>query len=284
MQRRTSIVILALCSAFAFSSCQREPERRFDLTGKVVSVDRSQHQVTLAHEEIKGFMDAMTMPFNVKDDRALAVLAPGQTVRATLVVRKDSSWIEALTISKTEPAENSKVENSTAENPTAKSGDEVPDFSLVNQDNKPIHLSQYRGENLLLTFIYTRCPIPDYCPRTSGNFAAIHNSIVSSPSSGLKTHLLTISFDTENDTPQVLREYGARYMHPPVFGEWEFATGSPDEIRNITFYFGLAFRRESGQIVHSLVTALIGPDGRLVHIYAGNQWTPAQILAELKRP
>jgi protein SCO1/2 len=279
MQRRICVFVLAVCGAFAVSSCQRTPERRFDLTGKVVSVDRSQHQVTLAHEAIKGYMDAMTMPFNVKDDWALTVLAPGQTVRATLVVQEDRSWIEGLRISKTEPAVNSTVVSS-----TPRRGDEVPDFSLVNQDNKPIHLSQYRGENLLLTFIYTRCPIPDYCPRTSSNFAAIHNSLVSAPSSGRKTHLLTISFDTENDTPSVLREYAARYMHPPAFGEWEFATGSPDEIQKITVYFGLVYRRESGQVVHSLVTALIGPDGRLAHIHTGNQWTPGQILAELKQP
>ena len=279
MRRPTRILVLVLLGTVAVSSCQRVPERRFNLTGKVVSVDRSQRQVTLAHEEIKGFMDAMTMPFNVKDEWALLLLAPGQTVRATLVVREDSSWIEGLTISKTEPAANSTIGNS----PPMR-GDEIPDFSLVNQDNKPIHLHQYRGQNLLLTFIYTRCPIPDYCPRTSSNFAAIHNSLVASPSSSRKTHLLTISFDTENDTPPVLREYAARYMHPAAFGEWEFATGSPDEIKNITGFFGLSYWRESGQIVHSLVTALIGPDGRLAHIYTGNQWTPGQILAELKQP
>ena len=112
MQRRTCIILLAVFSAFAASSCQRPPERRFDLTGKVVSVDKSQRQVTLAHEAIKGYMDAMTMPFDVKDDWALSALAPGQTVRATLVVREDRAWIEGLTISKTEPAVNSTVKNS----------------------------------------------------------------------------------------------------------------------------------------------------------------------------
>jgi protein SCO1/2 len=279
MQRRTCMLVLAICSAFAVSSCQRAPERRFDLTGKVVSVDRSQHQVTLAHEAIEGYMDAMTMPFDVKDDWALSVLVPGQTVRATLVVRDDRSWIEGLTISKTEPAGNPTVTN-----PVPKPGTDVPDFSLLNQDNRRIHLSQYRGQDLLLTFIYTRCPLPDYCPRTSGNFAVIHNSLRSLPSIGRKTHLLTISFDTENDTPSVLREYAARYMHPAAFGEWEFATGSPDEIKKITSFFGLSYWRESGQIVHSLVTALIGPDGKIARIYTGNQWTPSQVLAELKQP
>ena len=153
----------------------------------------------------------------------------------------------------------------------------------MNQDNKRIHLGQYRGQNLLLTFIYTRCPLTDYCPRTSANFAAIHNALHSSPS-GRSTHLLTISFDTDNDTPSVLREYAARYMHPTAFGEWEFATGSPEEIKKITGFFGLSYSRESGQIVHSLVTALIGPDGKVLRIYTGNQWTSNQILDELNQP
>jgi protein SCO1 len=277
------ILVLVLWGAVAASSCQRPPERRFDLAGKVVSVDKSQRQVTLAHEAIKGYMDAMTMPFEVKDDWALPVLAPGQTVRATLVVQEDRSWIEGLTISKAENNTDS-IGNSSTLSPAPKPGTEVPDFSLLNQDDKRIHLSQYRGQNLLLTFIYTRCPLPDYCPRTSGNFAAIYNSLRSSPSSGRKIHLLTISFDTENDTPSVLRDYAARYMRPAAFDQWEFATGSPDEIKSITGFFGLSYWRESGQISHSLVTALIGPDGRIASVHTGNQWTPREILAELKEP
>jgi protein SCO1 len=276
------ILVLTLLGAVA-ASCQRAPERRFDLTGKVVSVDTSQRQVTLAHEAIKGYMDAMTMPFQLKDEWALSVLAPGQTVRATLVVQEDRSWIEGLTISKAESNADS-IGDTSALNPVPKPGTEVPDFSLLNQDNKPIHLVQYRGQNLLLTFIYTRCPLPDYCPRTSSNFAAVYNSLRSSPPSGRKTHLLTVSFDTENDTPSVLREYAARYMHPAAFDQWEFATGSPDEIKSITGFFGLSYWRESGQIAHFLVTALVGPDGKITSIHTGNQWTPRQILAELERP
>ena len=283
MPKRTSILVLAFLVAVAVSSCQRTPERRFELNGKVVAVDKSQHQVTLKHEAIKGFMDAMTMPFDVKDDHALAELAPGQTVRATLVVQEDRSWIEGLTISKTE----SQVEptgNSVDLHSMPKPGTEVPDFSLLNQDNKRIHLGQYRGQYLLLTFVYTRCPLPDYCPRTSSNFAAIHDSLRSMPSSGPKTHLLTVSFDMEHDTPSVLREYGARYMRPAAFDEWEFATGTPEEIKNITAFFGLSYWQESGTIAHFLRTALIGPDGRIVSVHAGSQWTPRDILTELKLP
>ena len=102
------------------------------------------------------------------------------------------------------------------------------------------------------------------------------------PQSERKPRLLTVSFDTDYDTPAVLREYAGRYMNPVVFGEWTFATGSPEEIREITGYFGLIFRPESGQITHNLITALIGADGKLVRLYQGNQWTSRQILAELQ--
>jgi protein SCO1 len=266
-----------LVACLLMISCQSVPERRFELKGTVKAVDKTQRQVTIAHEPIKGFMDAMTMPFNVKDDWAIPVLAPGQVVEAILVVQGDHSWIEGLKISQTDAAANSVTAGSM---PTI--GDEVPDFQLLNQDNKQIHLAQYRGRPLLLTFIYTRCPLPDFCPRTSMNFSRIHQEILSIAKSGRKPKLLTISFDTKYDTPAVLREYARRYMNPPDFEEWEFATGSQEDIRKITNYFGLTYRPESGQITHNLVTALIGADGRLTRLYQGNQWLPTQILAEFK--
>jgi protein SCO1/2 len=254
--------------------CQKAPEQRFDLKGKVVAVDPAHRQVTIAHEKIPGFMDAMTMSFDIGDDWAVAVLAPGQRIEATLVVRGDRSWIEGLRISKTEEQKGVPLSS-----PAPKIGDKVPDFWLLNQDNRRIHLSQYGGRPLLLTFIYTRCPLPDYCPRTSMNFSEIYRSLESGNKSN--PHLLTVSFDTDHDTPAVLREYAGRYMHPVNFGTWEFATGSPEEIKKITGYFGLSYWPESGQITHNLVTALIGPDGRLARLYQGNQWKVAEVMADL---
>jgi protein SCO1 len=271
-----AILFIVLSVGALLNGCQRTPERRFDLKGKVISVDKENRQVTMAHEEIKGFMEAMTMPFTVKDDWALGVLAPGQTVEATLVVQADRSWIEGIRISKTEPAPEPVTTTS-----VLKRGDEVPDFGLLNQDNKPIKLSQYRGRPLLLTFIYSRCPFPEFCPLTSKNFAEIYRNLPSLPPSQ-KPHLLTISFDSDYDTPAVLRNYARRYMNPLSFEDWEFATGSMDQIRGITTYFGLIYRKESGQITHSLVTALIGPDGKLAHLYLRNEWTPKDVLADLR--
>jgi protein SCO1/2 len=272
-----ALLIMVFSIGVLLVGCQKAPERRFDLKGKVVSVDKEHRQVTIAHEAIKGFMDAMTMPFNVKDDWALDALEPGQTVEAVLVVQEDHSWIEEIRISKTGPA----PEAVNAVQPP-KRGDEVPDFELVNQDGKQIKLSRYRGHPLLLTFIYTRCPLPEYCPRTSRNFSQIYREVQSSFLADKKPHLLTISFDSDYDTPAVLRDYAKRYMNPPSFDTWEFASGSTEEIQKITTYFGLVYRKESGQIVHSLVTALIGSDGKLMHLYLGNEWTPKDILADLR--
>jgi protein SCO1 len=274
-QNRTAVLLILLASMLP--ACQRTAERRFELKGKVVAVDKAQKQVTLAHEKITGYMDAMTMPFNVGDEWAMSVLAPGQAVEATLVVRDDRSWIEGLRISKTE-----EIQGAVASGAGPKIGDEVPDFQLLNQDGKHIHLHQYHGLPLLLTFIYTRCPLPDYCPRTSRNFSEIHNALQSLNKSDIRPHLLTVSFDAGHDTPSVLREYAARYMHPVLFKNWEFAAGSLDEIKKITSFFGLTYQPESGQITHNLVTALIGPDGRIARLYLGNQWKSDQILADLR--
>jgi protein SCO1 len=257
--------------------CHNSPEQRFKLKGKVVAADKAHRQVTIAHEAIEGFMDAMTMPFNVKDAWALPVLTPGQSIEATLVVRGDQSWIEGLRISQTKDSGSGAA----VQTPPG-IGSEVPDFRLLNQDGKSIHLAQYRGRPLLLTFIYTRCPLPDYCPRTSKNFSEIYRVLQSMPASDQKPHLLSISFDTDYDTPAVLREYAGRYMHPAVFAQWEFATGSPQEIKEITGYFGLSYWPESGQISHTMVAALIESDGKLKRLYPGNQWTSRQILAEFK--
>jgi protein SCO1 len=277
MRTRRLCLFVAVWGACLMIACQRVPEKRYELRGKVVSVDRAQRQAMIEHEQIEGFMDAMTMPFNVREDWAFSALAPGQSIQATLVVQGDRSWIEKITLSKGEPASSSEGAGS-----MPPIGGEVPDFSLLNQDKKPIHLAQYRGRYLLLTFIYTRCPLPEFCPRTSMKFSEVYKRLKSSGASVPSAHLLTISFDPLHDTPAVLRDYAARFMRPLDFGRWEFATGSGDEVRKITGYFGLTYRPESGQITHNLVTALIGPDGRLKGLYQGKDWNPAQILAELK--
>lgn len=260
------------------ASCQRHtPERRFELSGKVVSVDRELKEVTIAHAEIPGYMSAMTMPFALKEDWAYGVLEPGDLVKATLVVDSDRSWLEDLVITQEAAAD---PNGPPLEAPEPKAGDEVPDFPLTNQDAQRISLHQFRGQALVVTFIYTRCPLPDYCPLMSNNFGELLGAMQQNPKLAAKTQLLSISFDPEYDTPKVLKGYGTLYTQS--FDHWQFASGSAQQVKDVAGYFGLRYWSEEDQIVHSLRTAVIGPDGRIVKLYRGNEWKAAEILRDLE--
>ena len=276
--------LIGLSMVFTLAACRTErplPEQRFDLRGKVVGIDKNASTVTLQHEAIPNYMAAMTMDYPVKDKWVFDVLKPGQTVRATLVVVSDHAWLEGIVV--TEEAKLQSGSPADADSKETSIGEEVPDFPLVNQDGKRIHLHQYRGKALLLTFIYTRCPLPNYCPLMSKNFAQILEQSQSDPKLAASIHLLSISIDPEYDKPAVLRAYGldcAGKHHP--FEHWEFASGTPEQVRKVAEFFGLKYWTENGQIVHSLVTALIGPDGKVVKVYRGNDWKPAAVLADLR--
>src|SRR5216684_1384711 len=292
--KRTTLRIIAITLFFALyttilcSGCRprRNPnEKRYDLKGKVVAVNKSERTATIAHEDIKGYMPAMTMPFKIKSDADLEMLKPGDQVTGTLVVDDAESWVEIAAI-----VEGPGAVSQTVDVPgEPKPGTDVPDFGLVNQDGKRIHLAQYRGQALALTFIYTRCPMPDQCTLMSNNFAAIDQELQKQPDVYAKTHLLTISFDPEYDSPKVLRSYGAshsgRYTDE-TFQHWEFATGSADEVKGVAQFFGLRYFHdtESGQdqVIHSLRTVVIGPDGKLFKLYRGNEWKPAEIVSDLQ--
>jgi protein SCO1/2 len=274
------------------SSCQpkqrvRSPtEKHYDLKGKVVGVDKDKRFVTIAHEDIKDYMPSMTMPFNVKDDWVYEIAAPGNQITATLVVDGTQSWLEDVVITE----DSTPVSNTTAvEGAGPNVGDEVPDYRLINQDGKAIRVHDYKGKALLLTFIYTRCQDPNQCTLMSSNFAAINQELQKTPELYEKTHLLSISFDPAYDTPKVLRSYGAAYTgkySDENFTHWEFASGSADEVKGIAQYFGLRYYTDTAsgteQVIHSLRTAVIGPDGKVVKVYRGNEWKPDEILKEIQ--
>jgi len=283
--RRQQLTIILLAITSSLLSCHKQkslPQQRYDLRGKVVAVDPDAGTVTVAHQAIPGYMGAMTMGFIVKDRWAFKVLKPGQTLNATLVIEGDHSWLEGLVV--TEEGKPGSDSLAPPESGRAPLGQEVPDFSLVNQDGKHIHLHQYHGKDLLLTFIYTRCPLPDYCPLMSRNFAQVMEQIRSDPELVASTHLLSISIDPEFDTPAVLRAYGRNYAsNSNPFNQWEFVTGTPDQVRKVAEFFGLRYWTDRGQIVHSLVTALIDADGKVVQLYRGNDWQPAQVVSDLRQ-
>jgi protein SCO1 len=264
-----------------FVACAKEEEKRYELTGKVVAVDLKGQTVTLSHEEIKGYMEAMTMPFRLqkKDEFYLDKMNAGDKVQATLVVAGTRSWLEDLVISQ----ETSGDIPSTAKVTEPRAGDQVADFALVNQDNKKISLSQYKGKILLITFIYTRCPLPDYCPLMTSNFAEINKALAAQPALEKQTHLLSITVDPEYDKPAVLREYGLKYSGNQNFDHWEFATGSTEEIKKVAAYFGLHYVTENNQVIHNLQTALVAPDGKFVKMYRHNEWKPQDVLSDIQK-
>ncbi|HMF58469.1 MAG TPA: SCO family protein [Pyrinomonadaceae bacterium] len=282
-----ALVFALLCIVLSLSfSCkpkQAATQQRYELKGKVVSVDKSHHEITIAHDEIKGYMPAMVMPYKLRDEQMLDILQPNDQISATLVVSNESSWLEDV-VSSRASADNSYNELSQGML-EARPGDVLPDFKLVNQDGKPVHLHQYQGKILLLTFIYTRCPLPDYCTRMTTNFHAVDQELQRDAELYNRTHLLSISFDPDYDTPQVLRSYGSSHTEQyrnETFKHWEFLTGKTDEIKSIAQFFGLTYFPDEGQIVHSLRTALIGTDGKVVKIYRGNEWKPEDIVNDVR--
>jgi len=284
------LVMLAALVGLSLTACKSgsprasEGAKRYELKGKIVSADKASHKVTIQHEEIKGYMDAMTMPFTLLEDWVYPELKPGAQIQATLIVDQGRTWLEQPVItSVADPNLVGKTEETGVEPGV---GTEVPDFTLVNQDGKKISLAKYRGQPLLLTFIYTRCPLPDYCPLMSLNFQQILREAQNKPELKDKLHLLSISVDPEYDKPKVLREYGARYAgssKPDGFKQWEFAAGSAEQVKQVAQFFGLNYWPQENQIIHSLRTAIISPDGKVFKVYRGNEWKPEEVLQDLEK-
>lgn len=285
------VLLLILTSCQPRQRVRSATEKHYDLKGKIVQVDKSQRLLTVAHEDIKDYMPAMTMPILVKDDWVLEIAAPGNSIAATYVVDGAQSWLEDVVITESTGSAPDPGGTEGAEPPA---GVEVPNYRLINQDGKAIRIHDYKGKLLLLTFIFTRCQDPNQCTLMTSNFATIDQQLQKQSDLYAKTHLLSVSFDSEYDTPKVLRSYGAastgKYTEEN-FQHWEFASGSSDEVKGIAKFFGLRYFKDtpSGdeQIIHSLRTAIIDPESKVVKVYRGNEWKPDEVvkeLAELTRP
>jgi protein SCO1/2 len=251
--------------------------------GKVVEVDPANRKVTIDHEEIPGFMPAMTMPFVVleKDAALLREVSPGDEITATLVVPDSRYWLEDLVIVRKGTPDPNRRPAAQLHEPHP--GDAVPDVALVDQDGQPFRLADHRGKALALTFVFTRCPLPDFCPLMMRNFQAVHAALTKDPALAGRTHLLTVSFDTQHDTPDVLRAYGKPFQKTATpFTHWTLATGKDEAIRGLGGALGLDYVEEDRSFTHNLRTAVLGPDGKLRRLFGGNEWTPEELVAELK--
>jgi protein SCO1/2 len=274
--RLTWVPLLGL---IAVIGCGRAPDARtYELQGQILAVRPERSEVVIKHQDIKGFMPAMTMPFTVKDGALLEGKEPGDLVTATLVVGETQAYLSAL--SKTGRAEVSDPAPPPPPDILA-NGQTVRDAKLVDQDDQPRLFSSFRGHRLAVTFIYTRCPLPEFCPLMDRHFAAVQKTIASTPALS-DVRLLTVTLDPEFDRPAILKAYAKR--RGADTSTWLFLTGEPTEVSQFATQFGLYVEhnpQNAIDITHNLRTAVIDPAGRLVTVHNGNSWTPAELVADL---
>jgi len=246
--------------------------KHYTSTGLILKVDQPGATVTISHDPFPGFMDAMAMPFDLKGGARRVPLNAGDRVKLRLSVKSGKSWVDRLEVISAAPAD-AGLQRTPAERVLVPVGSTVPDFELTDQASRAVTLSSLRGKVVAVTFIYSRCPLPDYCPRMVENFRAIRNRFAGSMDRDLV--LLTVSFDPQYDTPKVLAEYAAsqRAGGPG----WHFLTGEPAKIERVCDAFGIQYFPDEGLITHSLQTAVIDRDGRLAATVEGKEFTPKQL-------
>jgi protein SCO1 len=269
----------------AVSGCGRETTttRTYELTGVILGIDNERRQVLVRHDEIPGFMVAMTMPFEVQDPSELDGRERGDRIRATLVVDESEGAIRAhLTgITRTGHVELEEAAPASMAPPIVMPGDPAPDAPLVDHRGEPLPLSALRGHRVALTFMFTRCPFPEFCPLMDRHFVALQEAIAADPALA-DVRLVSVTLDPDYDTPGVLATHAARLGADPDI--WSFVTADPDALAEFSGRLGIYAEREGpgpADLVHNLRTAVIDADGRLTAIHTGNQWTPDELLEDL---
>jgi protein SCO1/2 len=255
----------------------------YQVKGTILGADPSTGQVTIDAQAIPGFMEAMTMPYQLAQPNIASELHPGDRITARLRVTDTRSLLDQIVVvAQQKPDYKPAVVYNT---PTA--GQPVPDFRFLNQDGKTIGIDSFRGKALLVTFIYTRCPLPDFCMRMSRNFAEIDHALAADPRLYAQIHLLSVSFDPSHDTPKVLRSYGAAYTgtySKENFAHWDFAAPPQAELEKVDEFFDVGVTPGENQtFTHSLSTVLIAPDGKIARWYPTNDWKPADVLNDIKQ-
>jgi protein SCO1/2 len=258
--------------------------RFFLVHGVVKEVNPAEKTVTVQHEKIADYMDAMTMPFKAKDAAELQGLEPGDSIWFVLRVFPDESWIEKIRKDKkqTGPAPQASAPAEREEFRIARDvdplnvGDLMPDYHFTNELGQAVSLGDFKGQALAFTFIFTRCPLPDFCPRMSKNFAEVCQKLKAIPDGPTNWHLLTITFDPTFDTPEVLRGYSQAFQNDPK--RWNFVTGAMIDIDAITDQFSLIIVRRGNEWDHKVRTVVVDANGRIQNIIYGNEWKPDALV------
>ena len=268
----------------ASASPAEDGRQVFQVRGVVKELQPAENTVRIAHEEIPDYMPAMTMPFEVRNTNELTGISAGDQVKFTMIVTEDDGWIENLEkIGVADPSEQQKSARPNfrlvREVEPLEEGDPMPNYTFTNSLGKKIELADYSGQAYAFTFIFSRCPFPTFCPRMNSNFEEAYQQLSTMPNAPTNWHLLTISFDTEFDTPEQLRRYSARYNPDPK--KWQFLTGALIDIDAITEQVGLGFAYREGTFDHNLRTVVVDAAGKIQKILIGNEWTGQDLAQEL---
>jgi protein SCO1/2 len=275
------LIRVLLTAALLAATCARTPAGHYQLRGQVLAVDPARMDITIKHGDIQGFMPAMTMAFRVKDARLLEGRRPGDLVTATLVVNESTPYLSALAATGHSPlAEpDPTVRTMTVLEPGAM----IPDVALLDDSGTRRSLGDWRGRTLAVTFTYSRCPLPDFCPRMDQQFAAAQRAVLADATLRDRMALLSISFDPEFDTPQVLAAHARQAGADPRV--WRFLTGDRAAVERLAEGFGVSVFREGtdpASIAHNIRTAIVKPDGTLATILNGTDWTSAALLQAMR--
>ena len=281
------LAVVAVVTYLVGRSAARN-DHTYALHGQVQSITPDRQEAMVKHGEIKGLMPAMTMPYRFRARGELDALKPGDVIDGTLVIESNDAFLTGVKKTGEAPIEKppaeSLVTGSTLDRARQllTSGDTVPDGRFVDQNGRPSSLKAFRGSTVVLTFIYTRCPLPTFCPMMDRHFVTLQEHMKADPALG-NVHLVTVSFDPARDTPAVLRAH-ARELNADL-KRWTFFTGKQDAVDEFSAKFGVFVVRnpnDERDITHNLRTAIIDRQGNLVQTYTGNEWNPDQVLADVR--
>jgi protein SCO1/2 len=290
MCRRLVGLVVFVALSCGNAACRRaetpppgEKTVEYPLRGQVLAVRPEIGEIRIDHEEIPGFMAAMAMSFAVKDTALLEGLARGDLVAGTLVVGQTDAWLSRLEKVGSAPVKDAP-EEAAAPAPALtllEPGAAVPAQAFTDQDGKPWATAALRGKAWALGFIYTRCPLPTYCPLIDRQFKAAQQAVASRADLRDRVRFVTVSFDPDYDTPSVLAAHARTLQADPAL--WRFVTAPRDEVDAFAAKFGVSVMREAdgASITHNLRTAVISPAGTITAIYSGGDWTPARLVEDL---
>jgi protein SCO1/2 len=288
MRNQVRIYLTYLCLA-CFSVLGKPapvspPVKTYQCKGIVKEVSLDHHSAVIRHDRIPDYMPPMTMEFTVLDAEELNGISPGDEIAFHLMVTEESHWIDSLRVIKSSPGKISQPWDLTAANQSAalQTGQPMPDHEFLAENGKALRFSDFRGSVLAFTFFFSRCPLPDFCPRMSKNFAQARAGLKTDSNGITNWQFLSISFDPEFDNPGVLARYAHSYRGDDIT-HWTFASASTNTLASLANELDLRIDRDSGGFSHNLRTIILDPFGRIYRQLEGNRWTAQELASEMKK-